>query len=160
MLRCSSMTKFLFLTDPHPQETSIIRAMETGNTSPSLSFSPSSLWPPSAPSHLFSLSIFLYLLLCLSPFLPISVISDVHLFVQIIRCRDLRVRLKMTPGMVIRVGLLEMRMWLVPDCVVSFFSRKYWLYLAGTNFLFFFLNSVIAPKSTVPLKLTGKRSFE
>lgn len=27
----------------------------------------------------------------------------------------------MTPGMVIRVGLLEMRTWLVPDCVVLFF---------------------------------------
>lgn len=30
---------------PYPPETGIIRAMETGNTSPSLSFSPSSLYP-------------------------------------------------------------------------------------------------------------------
>lgn len=29
---------------PHPQETGIIRAMETGNTSPTLSFSPSPLY--------------------------------------------------------------------------------------------------------------------
>lgn len=74
MLRCSSMTKFLFLTDPRPQETGIIRAMETGNTSPSLSFSPSSLWPHSTPPT-FSLSLSLYF--SLSP--PVSLSLPPHL---------------------------------------------------------------------------------
>ena len=67
------MTKFLFLIGPYPQETGIIRAMETGNTSPSLSFSPPLTLSPSSPPL----------------FLLVSLLSDVHLFVQIIRCRDL-----------------------------------------------------------------------
>lgn len=81
------MTRLLFLTEASPQEAGIIRAMETGNTSPSLSSSPSPL-PLLDPQ----LSLSLYLLLGLSPSLLISVISHVHLFAQIIRCRGLRVR--------------------------------------------------------------------
>lgn len=50
-LRSSSMTKFLFLIGPYPQETGIIRAMETGNTSPSLSSPPPSFSPSSSLSH-------------------------------------------------------------------------------------------------------------
>lgn len=47
--------KLLFLTEASPREAGIIRAMETGNTSPSLSSSPSSLSP--LDPHLFSLSL-------------------------------------------------------------------------------------------------------
>lgn len=45
------MTRLLFLTQASPQEAGIIRAMETGNTSPSLSSSSSPL-SLLAPPHL------------------------------------------------------------------------------------------------------------
>lgn len=124
-------------------------------------FSLLSLTPFRPPTFSLSLSlslcIFLYLPPCLSPFLPICAISDVHLFVQIIRCRDLRVWLKKTPGMVIRVGLLEMRMWLVPDCVVLFFPGSInYIQLIQTKKKKQFSDF---PKKYSSLK-TNERSFE
>lgn len=59
----------------YPQEMSIIRAMETGNTSPSLSFS-------LPPRHYPLVPLLVFLSLPLSH----SLVSYVHLLVQIIRC--------------------------------------------------------------------------
>lgn len=136
MLRCSSMTKFLFLTDPHPQETGIIRAMETGNTSPSLSFSPSSLWPPSAapPPPFLSLS------LCFSLSPPVSLSLPPHLchlrcaFI----CTDYQVQgLKSVAWNDSRNGYqsgFTGNEDVACARLCSFiFSRKYWLYLADRN---------------------------